>query len=150
MTGATPTVTLWRLYYEDRSTWSDIDGPWLAAPCRGVMGLQYDDPSGRADPHDLGAILQTYDAYIWWPERPRPYGVDALGLLDYLVESGVMTEREALADVSLSRMRDAGVKLGRSVAGPVWREVRAWMRGDPDFTKVGILRTAGTVRTREE
>lgn len=115
----------WKLYYHDGTTFSDDDGDWLEAPSRGVIGLEYVD-------HTTGRARDSNDFYIN-PPWGHPWGADQWGVLDLLIETGVMSESDRLSDLSTEQMAAAGVKFGRSVSNEAWRAFMRWMDKDEEL-----------------
>jgi len=70
----------WKIYYNDRSTFSSLDGDPEDAPTRGVQVIAQDDPR-------LVWVTQAKSDYYIWDDRgdgPRFWGVDLFGLWEYL------------------------------------------------------------------
>lgn len=143
---------LWRLYYTDGTTYSDADGPWDDAPPRGVAVLVTADP-------DVGRELDTGDFYVWWPDAPKPWAVDAAGLWDYLIETDHPEAHRRLSDLAFDTLTDAGVKFGRSMANPAFRDVyrrardddafdakSAWLPGEAAGIVAGLREPGDTIR----
>lgn len=116
----------WKLWYTDRSTYSSEDGPWVEATARGVAGLLY--PSPKA-----GVYVDTDDFYLWPDWSDHPYAADAWGLVDHLLHWGVLDPDQPLSDVPFSVLREAGVKLGRTLSAEDWEPLYLEMANDPDF-----------------
>lgn len=128
-----------RIYYDDGSTFDDLDGSWEDAPHLGVVVLVTSDPDvGREFDHGARG-----EFYAWWPGASKPWGFDRTGILDYLAECG-WPETTHLADLSLDEWRQAGVKLGRSVDNDRFRAIVARAAADPDFP----VKSADSLRER--
>lgn len=131
----------WKLYYGDGSTFSDEDGSWEDAPALDVQALVCEDS-------DVGYELNEgsdgwIQNYIWWPEASRPWGVDAYGSLDYLVEVGALELGEPISTMSLQDLIDAGMKIGRSINSKRFEEIHQRAARDDYFP-------AKSARTRME
>ncbi len=132
---------MWRLYYDDGSTFDSLDGQWADAPALGVITLVTSDPDvGRELDHGARG-----EFYAWWPGASKPWGHDRTGILDYLRAVGWPTST-VLADLSLDDFKGAGEKVGRSVDNDVWRAVMAAATSDPDFPP----KSADSLRERRE
>lgn len=132
----------WKLYYDDRSTFSSEDGSWLDAPVWGVLGLASPDKwvgreidTGR--PPGLVTDLSG-DYYVWAIDAPKPWWVDMGGLMDFLVHKNLMTLDMRLSEVPVQVLIDAGVKFGRSIDNARWRELWPWVVHDADETFGGL------------
>ena len=113
----------WKIYYEDQSTFSNGDGPWADAPPWGVMAV--------AILNDwVGYSLGTDDFYI---KDTEPRACNVWGLMDYLLEKGVLASDQRLSDLTADVLTAAGVKFGRSVANDEWQEIKHWIGNDPDM-----------------
>lgn len=56
----------WRIYYADKSTYSDSDGSVENAPYRGVLVVAFEDLS--SGPYNTGRRYRSnYDYYGYWP-----------------------------------------------------------------------------------
>ena len=101
----------WRIYYDDRSTFSSDDGYPKDAPAFGVVVIPMPDPdTGRG-------IVNGDDWYCWHLEDRRWWGCDIHGLLDLLLHNAPIT----------------AIKQGRSVSNSTFHEIMAAARCDPDF-----------------
>lgn len=123
---------LWKLYYDDRSTFSSDDGWWSFAPTFGVMALATAEPGvvREIDRKRPG----TGDYYVWVPGEAKPWWVDSGGLEDFLIRTGVMKEGDSLESIPVSTKIAAGVKYGRSVDNATWRDLWDWIVADADQT----------------
>jgi hypothetical protein len=71
---------MWRIWYDNGSSFSDEDGPPELAPGRGVICIVQDaERTGRVK-------LSGADYYIW--KEGQWFRADLFGLWDYLVEPG--------------------------------------------------------------
>lgn len=123
----------WKLYYGDRSTFSNLDGSWGEAPAWGVAAIAIRDQYvGREI--DTPRHPGCGDYYVWTTYSPRPWWVDCGGLMDHLVTVGYMTSDMRVTDVPLDSMLAAGVKFGRTLDNPVWRPLAEWIVADADQT----------------
>lgn len=118
---------LWKIYYTDGSTFSDVDGAWNEAPARGVATLVTADP-------EVGRELDRgQEFYIWWPGAEKPWGVDYPGLWDYLVEIGAPEAEDFPSSVHWDDIVSQGVKLGRSMGNVEYRKLMQKALRDSDF-----------------
>lgn len=75
----------WKIFYEDRSTFSNLDGPAYSAPKRGVIAVVE-----RA--HSIGYVVHKRgDFYLFNPawDEPRWRMMDISGFWDYMFEPGL-------------------------------------------------------------
>lgn len=100
----------WRIYYDDRRPYSDIDGPPGAAPKLGVQVIIYIDS-------EVGRVLLSLRDYYWLTDYGWDGG-DLFGLFDYL-----------------SRPGEKLVLFGRAVRTPQYRRILAQALSDPEFPK---------------
>lgn len=131
----------WKLYYGDGYTFSDQDGEWEDAPSLNVQALVTEHP-------DVGYELNEGSSgwlqnYVWWPGANRPWGVDSYGTLDFLVAVHALAPGQTIVLLTLDELIQAGVKLGRSIDTPRFREIRALAGSDDYFP-------AKSARTRKE
>lgn len=101
----------WRIYYSDGTTYSSVDGEPTDAPAHGVICV--------VCPHeDVGrTVMHGWDWYYYVPSTKNWWGSDIHGLLDRL----------------LHNLEVVGLKQGRSVATPKYREIYKAASLDPDF-----------------
>lgn len=104
---------------------------WHGAPYRGVQGIGYPDAHPPSDPASVGSRIITGDFYLLPEDVGHPVASDRVGLLDYLERTGRISETDTLEDWSLADYRDAGVKLGRTVADDAFGKLYQRMRSDP-------------------
>ena len=76
---------LWKIYYDDGSAFSDLDGAPTQAPARGVQVVV--NRPDRETFVEVGAVLLWRHDYYWF-ENGSWYGSDLTGLLDFLLRSG--------------------------------------------------------------
>ena len=120
---------MWKLFYQDRTTFSSEDGPWDYAPYLGVMGLAYVDDW-------VGYSRRVNDFYIIAPwMKGEPMAVDHWGLMDALIGQGRMLRTQRLIEYSIQRLGEWGVKFGRSIRDDEWNEVKRWMDSDPELPR---------------
>jgi hypothetical protein len=93
---------MWRLYYDDGSTW---EGPVEAAPGLGVVVVLMTD-----------FVIVGHDFYCWHADQGRWWGADQAGLWDYLQQPGwkkVLFGRtvsnEQYGRIHARAMRDCGM-----------------------------------------
>jgi len=98
---------MWKIFYDDGSTYSDQDGTIETAPKLGVIIVASSDP-------DVGRKYdRSCDYYVWHSYGWR--GVDQFGLYDYLSQSGSKV-----------------VLFGRTVEDRRWKEI--WQQAiDDDY-----------------
>ncbi len=98
---------LWRIYYEDGFTYSNLDGPFHKAPSDGVIGVvAANDEVGRR-------VFHGRDFY-------------------FILEDGTIGEADDLGPF----LRKLGVvKFGRWVGDKPYKGTLAKMMNDPDFPK---------------
>ena len=127
-------MAFWKLYYTDQTTYSSDDGDWLDAPAWGVLGV------ARLD-EERGYGRSTNDFYVFPPWAVMPWAADQWGVLDQLIQTGVITAEDRISDLAPQMLIDAGIKFGRSVDAKAWMTLEAWMTDDPDLPhKSGTLR----------
>ena len=111
----------WRIYYHDHGTWSDRDGPWVAAPRKGWICVVVRDPT-----ETVGRLIHSWFAppavagnnfYVCAPGE-QPYATD-----DY----------EPFLD--LPRTHYALVKFGHQTTEIRWRDIIKAAVHDPDFPR---------------
>jgi len=104
----------WRIWYDDLSSYSSLDGSPQDAPAFGVICIvQPDDETGRT-------ILHRWDFYYFVPDEAEGgqwWGGDREGVFDRLFHN--------LPVVAL--------KLGRMVSDQKYRKILADAAADPDF-----------------
>ena len=118
----------WRVYYADGSMFDDEMGEWSEAPARGVIAIVTPDPDHGKE------IEHGKDFYLWWPNASKPWGVDAVGLWDYLIEADDPQKGQRVANLDLAALEDR-VKFGRSVDNEIYRAIIRAAIEDPDFGK---------------
>ena len=103
---------MWKIYYDDKKTFTDKDGNPEEAPCRGVLVItQSCERVGRA-------VTHSRDYYIYSKRLGGWEGVDTFGLFDYLSHPGFKI-----------------VKFGRTVTNEEWNEVLLRAVDDPELPK---------------
>ncbi len=71
----------WVIYYGDGSTYSDLDGPAWDAPTQNVQILVRESNKGNTG----FRAMHAKDGYVW--KNGEWYGVDVMGLWDYLLNT---------------------------------------------------------------
>lgn len=100
----------WRVYYDDRPPFSDVDGSPDLAPVWGVQAIVQTHPEvGREIEHRKDCYVWTVDG--WW-------GVDERGFYDYLTRPGWKR-----------------VLFGRTVPNQVYERCFRQAIDDPDFPR---------------
>ena len=109
-------LLLWRNYYGDGTTYSNLDGPPELAPGVDLQVIvTTDSENGRC--MISGGNAGRRDDYYWWnPEREEWWVGDLFGLYDYLQQPGWRK-----------------VIFGRSLGKEAFKKI--WQRAltDPDF-----------------
>lgn len=119
----------WRIYYGDDETFDSGRGPWLVAPAWNVQVLATPDEFvGRELDHGKGF-------YLWWPAASKPWGVDAVGLYDYLWHIRHPEAGKPLSMVNFNSLIEVGVKFGRSIDNARFRQIMEQANQDPVFPK---------------
>jgi hypothetical protein len=102
----------WRIYYDDGSTFSSLDGEPHEAPPRGfICVVGYDDKNGRY-------ILAQWDHYYYDKEADQWWGCDIHGLIDRLCMNRIYA-----------------YKLGRTVTSTEYQKIMDSADKDPDFPR---------------
>lgn len=118
---------MWKLYYHDGTSYSSDDGDWLDAPPWGVMGVAY--LSER-----FGYGRDTNDFYVFPPwATVAPWAADQWGVLDQLIQAGIITADDRISELAPQTLIDAGIKFGRSVDAAEWQRVQRMMIDDPEL-----------------
>lgn len=95
----------WKIYYGDESTFSSLDGGPEMAPCGSVQRIAYYDEDGRRH--------QCHNTDYYYFENARWYGVDIVGLIQYLAEPGFKI-----------------VKFGRTIPDHRYRKIASFADND--------------------
>jgi hypothetical protein len=103
---------LWRLYYEDGSTYDNVDGPAHEAPIRGLICIA--QPYAKPDWY---TVLTNGDWYIYWENRGYWTGHDLCG---------------TLAQLESHAHNITAVRQGVYVTKPVFEELWRRAREDTD------------------
>lgn len=98
----------WKIYYDDGSTYSNLDGSMDSAPKLGVQVIVYVDS-------EVGRVVLSMRDYYWLAAYGWDGG-DLFGLFDYLSSSGLKL-----------------ILFGRAVRTPRYRQILAQALADPDF-----------------
>lgn len=106
----------WRLYYDDGTTFSNLDGEAKDSPPWGVVGVVQTDTMWNAE--RLGQYPPQEQIYIYREDYGRWSFHGPAGREDQLVH---------FADVI------SAYRLGRYVSTPEWNALRSRMNSDPDF-----------------
>lgn len=94
---------MWRIYYDDKDTHEDGDGPAVGEQARGVQVILQSDPG-------VGWHMQSGSDYYIWRDG-RWWGCDIAGLFDYLMDSGLvlfgrMIDRDEFNEIFSQAMAD--------------------------------------------
>lgn len=101
---------MWRIYYDDGSTFDKTEGePHDAPPYGFVCAVGYDESDNRY-------IMHGWDHYCWDKDSQQWWGMDVFGLIDRLTLNKVYA-----------------YKLGRTVTKSKFKEIMAKAHADPDF-----------------
>jgi hypothetical protein len=103
----------WRIYYDDRSTFSSGDGSPEEAPTLGVVVLNQATPD---DPHHPFERHFAADWYWWRPDLGRWLSGDTHGFLDQAMNLGACWP-----------------KMGRALPDLAYQEILVGAGKDPDF-----------------
>lgn len=102
---------MWRIYYDDGSTWADTDGPVEDAPGLGVVVILVEQAESF--------VIVGHDFYCWHADQERWWGADQSGVWDYLhrpgwkkVIFGRTVPNEIYGRIHAHAMRDAGMIVG--------------------------------------
>lgn len=126
-------MILWRIYYDDDSTYSNVDGPWVDAPKHGVVCIVVRCP-----------IEDTWGRWIisgWSPIKKGRGNPDLRYLTEWFVKYPDDEEPYATNDTApfIDRMQSLGVdpepyiKYGRECSQECWQETMKRAREDKDF-----------------
>ena len=116
---------MWRIYYDDGSTFDDEQGAWSNAPSRGVMCVTAPSAKlGRRTPQGRNFYVMALDG--------EPYGMDWPGLWDHLIRIDSSEAHKPLRDVDLDALC-SDVKFGRMVVPEVFEPILLYAQNDPDF-----------------
>lgn len=102
----------WRIYYDDETTFDNIQGEVWDAPGLGVVCVVCILEGDRA-------ILSRWDYYVY--KNGEWCGHDLFGLLDQLTSDRDNTAR--------------GVKAGRTIATALYKRIMYKAKNDEDFRK---------------
>ena len=103
---------MWRIYYDDGSTFDSNQGGPQDAPSLGfICAVGYDEGGQRY-------IMHGWDHYCWDVETEQWWGMDYVGLFDRLVHNKVFA-----------------YKMGRTVTKTLFRELMHKADQDKDFPK---------------
>lgn len=105
----------WKIFYDDFSTFSSVDGPPEESPALGVQAIVMPDS-------EVGRTVDAKREYYWWIDD-RWDGGDIFGLFDYLSRPGFKV-----------------VRFGRSMTNESFRAVYDVAANDPDFPRKSAVR----------
>ena len=133
---------LWKVYYQDQTFTSD-DGDWTDVPPRGIQAVAIPHPTAYRQ-------ILTGDFYWWSPWANGPVQSDWTGVVDFLLEQGVMTPNQKFTDISPAIQWEQGVRWGRSLSDIEYNRVYQQIVEDADLVvwgqKVGRLPSERRVR----
>jgi hypothetical protein len=133
-------MVTWRIYYDDYSTYSDLDGKWVDAPIHGVVCIVVRDFSkqwGRwvvsgYSPIKKGRgnldVRYKTEFFVMYPDESQPYATNDLApFRDKFCNS------------------ENFIKYGRECSQLNWQKIITLASNDPDFPK-GTPRRRNTDR----
>lgn len=101
---------MWRIYYDDGSTFDSYQGEPQDAPTEGfICAVGYDENGDRY-------IMHGWDFYCWDIVGNQWWGCDVFGLHDRLRRNVLFAYKE-----------------GRTVSKKEWQEIIKTAQSDPDF-----------------
>ena len=104
---------MWRIYYDDGSTFDDAQGsPREAPPLGFVCAIGYDESGDRY-------IMHGWDHYCYDMESEQWWGMDLCGLFDRLIRNKIYAYKQ-----------------GRTVTKKLFQETMQRAHLDPDFPQV--------------
>lgn len=74
---------MWRVFYDDGTIYGPDDGEPNEAPAWGVVATVSTED-------ELKVLTEGDDYYYWNPMDERWYGVDLIGLVDFLTHTGFL------------------------------------------------------------
>lgn len=78
----------WRIYYDDGTTFSNLDGsPEEAPPFGFICAVGYDETNSRY-------IMHGWDHYCWDVESNQWWGMDTFGLIDRLSRNLIVAYKQ--------------------------------------------------------
>lgn len=80
-----------------------------------------------------GYSRDTNDFYVFPPWAAKPWAADQWGVLDQLIQAGVITPTQIISELAPQTLIDAGIKFGRSVDNDEWIIVQRRMATDPEL-----------------
>lgn len=125
----------WRIYYGDGTT---VEGTtkteWNAAPSANVQVVVAKDPLPPDSPRNIGRVV-FYGSpyYIWGVSSPIPTAADGVGLLDDLLQRGLIADTATVEKLSLRNLTTWGVKIGRSISIQGFDDILKRAIDDPGF-----------------
>lgn len=103
---------MWRIYYDDGSTFDSTDGrPEDAPPLGFICAIGYDEGGARYIMHGWDHYCYDRDSNQWW-------GMDYVGLFDRLIHNKIYA-----------------YKAGRTITKTAYREIMDLAHSDKDFPK---------------
>ena len=125
----------WRIYYDDGSTFCDLEGAWEEAPEQGLVCVVVRDPTGQ-----------------WgrWVYSGWSAGQAVPGNNDYFVKHHDNDEPFSTADLTPFLAKPGNdmrlVKFGRMTGQANWQAIMDRAAADPDFPKGSPRRRASDWR----
>ena len=96
--------------------------------------LRRRDDGGGDNPRNIGRVL-FYGSpyYIWGVSSPIPTAADGVGLLDDLLQRGLIADTATVEKLSLRNLNTWGVKIGRTIAIQTFDDILFRAINDPGF-----------------
>ena len=107
-------MATWKIYYGDGTVVEgDTEAQWNAAPAQNAQVVAANDPYPPDDPRNIGRLCWHGMDFYAWDGVPR--GFNGLGVLDFLLRKGRITDRTTLAQVAVRDLTAWGIKMGRTI-----------------------------------
>ena len=122
-------MILWRIYYDDDSTWSNADGSWEDAPKHGIVVI----PVQSRDRHRGSWILSGYTPLR--KETSLPYKLPAEIFIKNPDSSEPYVTNSPEPFLDKFPGRHDCIKYGRQVDQLEWQRIQTKAGKDPDFRR---------------
>ena len=136
-------MILWRSYYDDGKTYSNLDGSWMKSPQHGVICVVVLDPTGakgrwvnsgynKPFPNTFRGTkepLLPMELFVCYPDSDEPFCTNHLGPFN-----------EKLANYYGTFDNTPYVKYGRETDQHNWEAIMNAAVDDPDFPRDSIKR----------
>ena len=135
-------MATWRIYYGDDTTAEgDTRAEFIAAPARNVQVIVTVDFYPLDSVYNVGRLTPSGADYYMWPVNVAlPIPMDAIGVLDRLIEQRAATLDSNLADFSIAQLSLAGVKIGRWIDKIAYLTLLDRAIADPGFPAKSAFR----------